>query len=149
MITFLYTNHKGETRPRRLEPDSLEFLFSPGFGYQPGWFLSGHDLDKDARRSFALSHVRFEEDENAPSQMKTFLLARLGETKPVSENLAFHTKEGKIFWSTKCENATAAIEFALDNIEEPFHRTDFLIAWREGDVGDWPEFIAKVEGAKP
>lgn len=58
MITFYYKNHRGEVAERRVEVDSLEFVTNPGFGYQPGWFLSGHDLDKDARRSFALSHIQ-------------------------------------------------------------------------------------------
>lgn len=58
MITFHYKNHRGEVAERHVEVDSLEFVTNPGFGYQPGWFLSGHDLDKGARRSFALSHIQ-------------------------------------------------------------------------------------------
>ncbi len=60
-ILFKYKNHRGEISVRNLEVDAVEFLPAPGFGYQPGWFISGLDLDKSARRSFALSHIIFPE----------------------------------------------------------------------------------------
>ncbi len=53
-------------------------------------------------------------------------------------------KAGEIFWSDECANAVAAIEFALDDIEEHYDRLDFLSGWREGDVAPWPEFVRKV-----
>lgn len=56
-VSFLYRNHKGGTRWRRVEVESLEFIEKPGFDYQPGWFLNGRDLDLDARRSFRLSNI--------------------------------------------------------------------------------------------
>lgn len=37
-------------------------------------------------------------------------------------------------------NAGDAIDFAIDHIEDPFERTDFLDAWREGAVSEWPEY---------
>jgi hypothetical protein len=37
--------------------DSVEWIGRPGFDYQPGWFISGIDLDKDEHRSFALTHI--------------------------------------------------------------------------------------------
>jgi len=30
---------------------------NPGFDYEPGWFLSGFDTHKQARRSFALTNI--------------------------------------------------------------------------------------------
>lgn len=58
-IKFTYKNHRGEIALRTIVPDSLEYLTegNPDFGYPPGWFLSGHDLDKNARRSFALVNI--------------------------------------------------------------------------------------------
>ncbi|RWB40431.1 MAG: hypothetical protein EOQ44_25140 [Mesorhizobium sp.] len=56
-IEFMYLNHRGETAKRRIEVDSIEFHRNPGFGYQPGWFVSGFDLDRNNRRSFALSRI--------------------------------------------------------------------------------------------
>lgn len=57
-VTFTYTNYKGVTSERTVAVECLEFLDKPGFGYQSGWFLSGIDLDKQQRRSFALPHIK-------------------------------------------------------------------------------------------
>jgi hypothetical protein len=57
IIEFIYRNYKGRTSLRRVRVDSIEWISHPGFDYQPGWFLSGIDLEKDARRSFALSSI--------------------------------------------------------------------------------------------
>lgn len=59
IATFNYKNHRGEIALRTVEVQSLDFLYNPGFGYQPGWFLSGICQDKGERRSFALSHIQF------------------------------------------------------------------------------------------
>lgn len=56
-ISFTYLNHNGKRSERTIEVDSLEFHRNPGFGYQPGWFISGLDRDKNARRSFALARI--------------------------------------------------------------------------------------------
>lgn len=56
-IQFTYRNHRGEIEVRNVVPDSLEWVKNPGYDYQPGWFISGQDLDKKARRSFALTHI--------------------------------------------------------------------------------------------
>jgi len=58
-------NHKGETKRRKVEVDALEFFFVPIWGYQPGWFISGLDLKKMQRRSFALARIIFPEGEEA------------------------------------------------------------------------------------
>ncbi len=57
IIEFTYRNHRGRTALRRVRVDSVEWIGRPGFDYQPGWFISGIDLDKEERRSFALSHI--------------------------------------------------------------------------------------------
>lgn len=62
-ITFTYLNHRGETEERKVEVDSVEFHRNPGYGYQPGWFISGFDLERVARRSFALSRVILPEEQ--------------------------------------------------------------------------------------
>ena len=60
-VVFTYMNHRGEQSQRFVEVDALEFLNKPGFGYQPGWFLSGWCSKAKARRSFALSRIVFDE----------------------------------------------------------------------------------------
>lgn len=61
-VIFTYRNHKGAERLRRVQIQSLDFFSNPGYGYQPGWHLTGLDLDKNEVRSFALSHIVFEPD---------------------------------------------------------------------------------------
>ncbi len=39
-MKFTYTNYKGETEDREVIPVKLEYLKEPGFGYEPGWFLT-------------------------------------------------------------------------------------------------------------
>lgn len=65
-IKFTYRNHKGEVEARRIQPTKIEYITYPGYNYQPGWFLTGHDLDRpggvsgfDNMRSFALTHIVF------------------------------------------------------------------------------------------
>lgn len=57
LIKFEYKNHRGEVTQREIILDALEWINAPGFYYQPGWFLSGFDCDKQARRSFALCNI--------------------------------------------------------------------------------------------
>ena len=63
-VSFFYKNHRGEVAERTVEIDSLEWINNPGYDYQPGWFLSGLDVDRNARRSFALTHIILAESEN-------------------------------------------------------------------------------------
>lgn len=62
-VSFAYRNHRGELETRRVVPEAIEFHANPGYNYQPGWFLTGYDLDRQAVRSFALSHMILEEPE--------------------------------------------------------------------------------------
>lgn len=59
-ITFTYLNHRGARSVRTVDFESLDFIREPGFGYQSGWFISGYDHERTARRSFALTHILFE-----------------------------------------------------------------------------------------
>lgn len=59
-IKFMYKNHRGEIAERRCQPQALEYLFTPGFNYSPGWFLRCWDEDKKAIRSFALSNIQID-----------------------------------------------------------------------------------------
>lgn len=72
-ITFKYINHKGRISDRTVVVEHLHFLPDPGFGYQPGWFVTGIDVDKEEYRSFALTHIVMERD--TPQQI--FELMRL------------------------------------------------------------------------
>lgn len=62
-INFPYINHRGELGYRLVRPESLDYLSKPGYGYQPGWFLAGWDLDKKQRRSFALANIQLPANE--------------------------------------------------------------------------------------
>lgn len=59
LVTFKYKNHRGEIAMRRVVPDALTYRATPvpEYGHEPGWYLSGFDLDKSARRSFALTNI--------------------------------------------------------------------------------------------
>lgn len=61
-VKFFYKNHRGEVSEREIDIDSLEWISNPNYGYQPGWFLSGFDLVKNARRSFALCNMVLKPD---------------------------------------------------------------------------------------
>lgn len=62
-VHFKYKNHNGKIAERTVIVESLEYIIDPGFGYPPGWFLSGYCYDKKARRSFALGNIILPEDE--------------------------------------------------------------------------------------
>ena len=57
LYIFAYKNHRGEISERRVHIHCLEYIMNPGFDYEPGWFLSGFDEHKQARRSFALTNI--------------------------------------------------------------------------------------------
>ena len=59
----MYLNHAGKKAHRIIKVDSVEFIGKVHFGYQPGWFISGFCLEKQARRSFALSRIIFDDSE--------------------------------------------------------------------------------------
>lgn len=67
-INFIYKNHRGVVEERTVDVDSLEFQFHPGHDHQPGWFISGFDHARAARRSFRLSNIvlssEFRREEN-------------------------------------------------------------------------------------
>ncbi|MEQ1950953.1 hypothetical protein [Mesorhizobium sp. CN2-181] len=72
-VTFTYLNHRGITAERTINFEALEFIRDPGFGYQSGWFISGHCHDKKERRSFALNRIVMSEI----SVPKVFTLMKL------------------------------------------------------------------------
>jgi predicted DNA-binding transcriptional regulator YafY len=63
LLTFEYKNHRGEVATRRVKPIGVMFVRNPSYGYQPGWFLHGRCLDKDAIRSFALCNIILPDNE--------------------------------------------------------------------------------------
>lgn len=66
-INFKYRSHRGVIEDRTIDVDMVGWLHNPGYGYQPGWFISGRCHDRNARRSFALSHIVLEgASHNAP-----------------------------------------------------------------------------------
>jgi predicted DNA-binding transcriptional regulator YafY len=71
-VAFKYMNHRGEIEDRVVAVDALEYMTGIGLGYQPGWFLSGICQKKQARRSFALSRIIFDDDDTALSRQILF-----------------------------------------------------------------------------
>jgi predicted DNA-binding transcriptional regulator YafY len=51
-----YTNYRGERSTRIIRPLSIKFM-SNEWHREPQWLLEAHDLDKDAIRTFAMSHI--------------------------------------------------------------------------------------------
>jgi predicted DNA-binding transcriptional regulator YafY len=66
-LTFKYLNHNGKISVRTVDVEELEFDFKPGYGYQPGWAISGFCHDKQARRTFFLSRILFEDHQLPPA----------------------------------------------------------------------------------
>ncbi len=56
-VKILYTNHKGETAIRHIIPKRIEFLSNQWHPTEQ-WTLVAHDLDKNAERAFAMSHIK-------------------------------------------------------------------------------------------
>ena len=65
IVEFEYTNHKGNTSIRRVDIQWLTYQKKPGFGYKPGWFIDGVDIDKKLYRSFALSNINFRAEDDS------------------------------------------------------------------------------------
>jgi predicted DNA-binding transcriptional regulator YafY len=56
VVTFRYTNYKGETEPRRVIPRELRFA-STEWHPEEQWVLEAFDLDRNAERSFAIKDI--------------------------------------------------------------------------------------------
>ena len=65
MIEFKYKTHRGTIEQRTLVgPFQIALLFNPGFGYQPGWFISGSCPERgNDQRSFALTQIVIDGDQ--------------------------------------------------------------------------------------
>lgn len=74
LVAFRYRNHKGVVKTRSVEVKSLDFLKEPGFGYQPGWFLTGICADKNEIRSFALCNIILDGVPSMPNLGERFKL---------------------------------------------------------------------------
>ncbi len=57
LVSFVYTNHRGETAQRYVQPVLLYFGTAP-FHETPTWLLDAWDVEKKAHRSFAMDRVR-------------------------------------------------------------------------------------------
>lgn len=70
-ITFKYRNHRGGIQDRTIIPDAVEFIWrhNPRYANQPGWYISGFDVDKKARRSFPFTSIVLPE---LPETARTF-----------------------------------------------------------------------------
>ncbi len=55
-VTVTYTNHRGETRDRLIEPYTIRFGKTDHHP-EPQWLLTCWDFEKQADRSYALKNV--------------------------------------------------------------------------------------------
>lgn len=56
-LSFIYTNYKGETKPRRVRAYDVYWGFNE-YHPEPQFLLIGLDLDKHEIRTFAMSDIR-------------------------------------------------------------------------------------------
>lgn len=56
-VSILYTNYKGETAYRRIQPICIHFA-STEWHPTMQWLLKALDLDKDAERDFAMCDIK-------------------------------------------------------------------------------------------
>ena len=60
MMQFVYTNHRNETRDRNIMPSKMEWLDNDGireYGYEPGLFITGVDMERSVMRSFSVKRM--------------------------------------------------------------------------------------------
>lgn len=55
-VVIDYTNHAGERRKRQVRPQEIVFRSTPHHP-EAQWILQAHDVEKDARRSFAMKDI--------------------------------------------------------------------------------------------
>lgn len=79
-ITMTYRNYRGEVSQRTILPKDIWFGTTE-WHPEPGWLLSGIDLEKEERRDFALADCQFA-NLSAPSDAVERLRAAL---KPFAE----------------------------------------------------------------
>jgi predicted DNA-binding transcriptional regulator YafY len=56
-VQILYTNYRGETSVRKIQPKRLWFGTTE-WHPEPQWLLDALDLDKNADRAFAMKDIR-------------------------------------------------------------------------------------------
>ena len=56
-VSILYTNWKGETRTRRIKPQSI-YWGSTEYHTEPQWLLDALDCEKQEFRQFAMKDIR-------------------------------------------------------------------------------------------
>ena len=59
LLTFTYTNWRGETAERRVDPAVRLWFGSSEWHPEEQWFLQAFDMDKREERDFALRDCRF------------------------------------------------------------------------------------------
>lgn len=57
VISFTYTNHRGEKRRRRVEPFAIFFGTEPPWHPQPGWLMKALDVESGELRTFAVENI--------------------------------------------------------------------------------------------
>lgn len=55
-VTITYTNHRGETSDREIVPKKIWFG-STKYHEEEQWLLDANDLDKKAKRTFAVKDI--------------------------------------------------------------------------------------------
>jgi len=57
VVSFLYTNYRGETGVRRIIPSGIRFTATEWHPVEQ-WVLDAFDLDRNADRTFTLADIR-------------------------------------------------------------------------------------------
>jgi predicted DNA-binding transcriptional regulator YafY len=57
VIRIVYTNYKGDTRVRQLQPIRIHFS-STKWHPKPQWLLDALDLERNEERSFAIRDIK-------------------------------------------------------------------------------------------
>jgi hypothetical protein len=73
VMTFRYVNWEGKERDVRIIPVALTWLDEPGYGYKAGWFIIGHDLDRNMEER----HFRFDGRISFPEKVETRVPVRV------------------------------------------------------------------------
>lgn len=164
-MQFIYTNHRGETEPRKVTPIALLRLADPGAisghlaSYNPGFFLEciTHDRNNELRH-FALDHIgKFVFDDDPDGEdLRLPLASGIGQIWATPYGLEFDRQEYFDGFERGVGNGLFDLEKAADlthgaiwahgyndgrryNLEHPFvtpEQTADGVAYIDGETGD-------------
>lgn len=63
MLEFFYTNHKGNTALRIVDPIEIRWMDDPVIAHLTGWFLRAFDFEVQEDRYFYLDRIKWINDD--------------------------------------------------------------------------------------